>query len=141
MKQRTKESTRHVEAVLKALDILDCFEAQPALSLGQLIEGTGLNRSRVMRLAGTLESRGYMGLEADGGHYRLGFRLLTLGKASAAIGIAGPVNRLTPRTRAEALTAVRAAARELSLSLGWTSAERSPERHPGLHRGHRRTRT
>ena len=80
MKARTKESGRHVGAVLKALDILESFQAQPTLSLKELIDLSGLNRSRVMRLAGTLEARGYLGLEPDTGHYRLGSRLLTLGK-------------------------------------------------------------
>jgi IclR family KDG regulon transcriptional repressor len=80
MRARTKESGRHVAAVLKALDLLESFQTQPALSLKELIDLSGLNRSRVMRLAGTLEARGYLGLEPDTGHYRLGSRLLTLGK-------------------------------------------------------------
>ena len=80
MRPRTKESGRHVGAVLKALDLLESFQAQPTLSLKELIDLSGLNRSRVMRLAGTLEARGYLGLEPDTGHYRLGSRLLTLGK-------------------------------------------------------------
>ncbi|MDP6883566.1 MAG: IclR family transcriptional regulator, partial [Rhodospirillales bacterium] len=55
-------------------------QARPTLSLKELIDISGLTRSRVMRLAGTLEARGYLSLEPDTGHYRLGSRLLTLGK-------------------------------------------------------------
>ena len=80
MRPKTKESGRHVGAVLKALDLLESFQSQPTLSLKNLIDLNGLNRSRVMRLAGTLEARGYLSLEPETGHYRLGSRLLTLGK-------------------------------------------------------------
>ena len=45
MRPRTKESGRHVGAVPKALDLLESFPAQPTLSLKELIDSTGLNRS------------------------------------------------------------------------------------------------
>ncbi|HJO97643.1 MAG: IclR family transcriptional regulator [Rhodospirillales bacterium] len=103
MKPRTKESGRHVGAVLKALDLLDSFQTQPTLSLKELIDLSGLNRSRVMRLAGTLEARGYLSLEPVTGHYRLGSRLLTLGKLfelnNTFISLARPaLKRLVQKT-------------------------------------------
>lgn len=78
--KKTKESERHVDAVLRALDILDCFELRNEIPLKEIIDRTGLNRSRVMRLAGTLEHRGYLVKSADANAYLLGSRLLTLGK-------------------------------------------------------------
>ena len=77
---RTKEAGRHVESVLKALDILDCFHVQSSQNLKQIIEKTGLNRSRVIRLTGTLESRGYLTYDSRSRQFQLGSRVMTLGK-------------------------------------------------------------
>lgn len=108
MRSRTKESGRHVGAVLKALDLLESFQAQPTLSLKELIDLSGLNRSRVMRLAGTLEARGYLGLEPYTGHYRLGSRLLTLGKqfeqSNTVISLARPALRQLVQITGESAT-------------------------------------
>ena len=81
MSERTKEMFRHVEVVLKALDFLDCFEKHPALTLKDLVSLTRMTRGRVTRLAGTLESRGYLLFAPESKEFRLGPRLLTLGKA------------------------------------------------------------
>jgi DNA-binding IclR family transcriptional regulator len=81
MHSRTKEGSRHVDAALRTLDILDCFLAEPRLSLGQIIAKTGLVRSRVMRLLGTLEHRGYIIEDAATRTYSLGCRLAGLGKS------------------------------------------------------------
>lgn len=81
MSERTKEMFRHVEVVLKALDLLDCFEKHPALTLKDLVSLTRMTRGRVTRLAGTLESRGYLLFAPESKEFRLGPRLLTLGKA------------------------------------------------------------
>lgn len=72
--------TRHVEVVHKALDILDCFQIEPVLSLKEIVDITRLTRSRAMRLAGTMEARGYLIYEAQHKNFHLGPRLLTLGK-------------------------------------------------------------
>ena len=97
MRTRTKESARYVAAVDKALDILDVFKEHPRRGVAELARGTGLTRSRVMRLAGTLEARGYLSWEADGGDYRLGARLMALGKAferhNGLIALARPILR------------------------------------------------
>jgi DNA-binding IclR family transcriptional regulator len=76
-----KESSRHVEAVVKALQILNCFQNQTGLSLKQIVEMTGLNRSRVLRLAGTLQSQGFLYRDPDNGVYSLGSQVFALGKA------------------------------------------------------------
>jgi DNA-binding IclR family transcriptional regulator len=81
MHEKVKESTRHVEAVLRALDILECFQVEPLLSLKKISEMTGLNKSRVIRLCGTLISKGYLGYDSEALHYKLGNRILPLSKA------------------------------------------------------------
>lgn len=93
----TKEMTRHVEAVLKALDILDCFQSQPVLTLKEIVNITHMTRSRAMRLTGTLESRGYLIYESEHRNFHLGPRLLTLGKVfethHTLIALARPILR------------------------------------------------
>lgn len=81
MQEIPKESKRHVEAVLKALDILECFQKQPQLSLKKISEFTGLHKSRIMRLCGTLISRGYLLYEAETGQYKLGPKIISLSRS------------------------------------------------------------
>jgi IclR family acetate operon transcriptional repressor len=81
MRERVKESNRHVEAVLKALEVLDCFQVNPLLPLKKISELTGMNKSRIIRLCGTLLSRGYLIYDSEAQNYRLGFKVLSLGKA------------------------------------------------------------
>jgi len=81
MKQPPKETLRHVEAVLSALSLLDCFVSKPVLSVKQLIEMTGLTRNRVMRLCGTLEKGGYLIQDLEARNFSLGFQIMVLGKA------------------------------------------------------------
>lgn len=95
MKLHNKESNRFVEVVLKALEILDCFSEEPALSLRQIMDRTGLARSRTMRITGTLISRGYLFFDPVSGNYTLGSRLLSLGNAfehnNSMLGIVRPI--------------------------------------------------
>ncbi|MEM9229140.1 MAG: IclR family transcriptional regulator [Pseudomonadota bacterium] len=75
------ESDRHVESVLSALAVLDCFESDEPLRLEDFHTRTGLTRSRIIRLAGTLMYKGYLTQDKDTSQYRLGpslFRLSTL---------------------------------------------------------------
>jgi DNA-binding IclR family transcriptional regulator len=81
MREKVKESTRHVEAVLKALEVLDCFQVQPLLPLKKISELTGMNKSRIIRICGTLASRGYLVYDSEAQNYRLGFKVLSLSKA------------------------------------------------------------
>lgn len=76
-----RESERHIEAVAAALSLLDAFVDAPGeLRLKELEARTGLNRSRLLRLAGTLEAAGY--LQSNGGTqgYALGGKLMLLGR-------------------------------------------------------------
>jgi DNA-binding IclR family transcriptional regulator len=75
-----KQSLRHVEAVLSALSILDCFAVESALSVKQLIQMTGFTRNRVTRLCGSLENKRYLLRDIETGKYSLGFRIMVLGK-------------------------------------------------------------
>jgi len=75
-----KESNKLIEAVDKALCVLECFsDSTPELSLKELSEVTGLNKSRILRLAGTLASHGFL-VRQKSSLYSLGPQLLILGK-------------------------------------------------------------
>jgi DNA-binding IclR family transcriptional regulator len=75
-----RESERHVEAVAKALSILECFaHSEPELSLKQLTEKAGLNKSRILRLCGTLAGQGFL-IRMPRSSYRLGPKLMMRGK-------------------------------------------------------------
>lgn len=80
MKNGTQQSSRHVYAVFAALDILECFETDSALSLKQIIDISGMTRNRVMRMTGTLEARGYLVRSGASGKFMLGPKILVLGK-------------------------------------------------------------
>jgi DNA-binding IclR family transcriptional regulator len=68
-----------VEAVERALALLDCFnDGSATLSLAQLAERTGMYRSTILRLAGSLQRNGYLTRDADG-QFRLGATLWRLG--------------------------------------------------------------
>lgn len=64
-----------IEAVAKAIDVLEVFSGPDGLSLGQISERVGLNRSRTFRLLHTLVDRGYVERNEDGTSYRLGIRI------------------------------------------------------------------
>lgn len=72
-------SEQNVSAVDRALIILDAFTDQDLdLSLKDLAERTGMYKSTLSRLAGTLESRGFLMISGRG-RYRLGPALWRLG--------------------------------------------------------------
>ena len=98
-----KQVSRHVDAVLAALAILDCFLKEPVLSLRQVIKMTGLTRNRIMRLAGSLEARGYLNLDFSPAKITLGPKCLRLGKVFEShldlVSIARPIlQRLAQET-------------------------------------------
>ena len=71
---RTTDHQYVVEAVAKALDLLEAFRDSEELSLNEISRRVGLNKSRSFRLLHTLAERGYVEKIADGGRYRLGDR-------------------------------------------------------------------
>lgn len=68
-----------VAAVDRALSLLGCFDAEhDRLTLKQLAERTGLYKSTILRLAGSLEAAGYLN-RLDDGSFSLGPTLWRLG--------------------------------------------------------------
>jgi len=108
MRGKVKEFTRHVDAVLKALDVLDCFQVHPLLPLKKISELTGMNKSRIIRLCGTLASRGYLVYDSESLHYKLGSRILALSKiyeqSNNLISLARPVLGYLARQTGESAT-------------------------------------
>jgi DNA-binding IclR family transcriptional regulator len=97
VKSPPKESAKLIESVDKALSILECFsDSTPELSLKQLSEKTGLYKSRILRLCGTLIAHGFL-IRLEGSLYRLGPKLMMLGKvykrSNSMISIARPILR------------------------------------------------
>ena len=73
---RTTSGKYVVDAVWKALDILDVFQDSEGLTLSALSRQVGLNKSRTFRLLRTLAERGYVERSADGSCYRLGSKIM-----------------------------------------------------------------
>jgi IclR family KDG regulon transcriptional repressor len=73
---RTTTGKYLVEAVAKALDVLEVFEASETLTLNEISQRVGLNKSRTFRLLHTLADRAYVERCADGAQYKLGLKLL-----------------------------------------------------------------
>jgi DNA-binding IclR family transcriptional regulator len=65
-----------VEAVVRALDLLEAFQGGEELTLTEIAERVGLNKSRVFRLLHSLAVRGYVERSADGIRYTLGVKLI-----------------------------------------------------------------
>ena len=75
-----KEDRYRVQAVERALDILDCFTFQKRdMSLSEIVQQTGLNKTTAKRLLANLTSRGYLQQEVKSKRYQLGLRLFELG--------------------------------------------------------------
>ncbi|WP_345245431.1 IclR family transcriptional regulator [Pigmentiphaga soli] len=69
---------RSVATLERALAILGTFEISPSQSLADLSRRTGLYKSTLLRLLGTLEKFGYIG-QQDDGSYHIGVAALHLG--------------------------------------------------------------
>ena len=112
MPGKTKESERHIGAVLAALDVLDCLGGQSPVTVAEISRRTGFHRSRVMRIVGTLSARGYLLQDPETGAVAPGPQLMVLGKSyersHTIIGLARPVLReLADRTGESASLFVR----------------------------------
>ena len=73
---RTTSGKYVVDAVSKALDILEAFQDPEGLTLNAVSRQVGLNKSRTFRLLHTLAERGYVERSADGSCYRLGTKIV-----------------------------------------------------------------
>src|SRR5512137_2041777 len=68
-----------IRAVDRALDILLCFSRQtPRLTLTQISDQVGMNKSTVHRLLGTLEKKRFLQRDPTTGFYQLGSRLFQM---------------------------------------------------------------
>jgi IclR family KDG regulon transcriptional repressor len=75
-----KNPIYRVQALERALDILDCFNFQNReLSLSDVVHRTGLNKTTVKRLIANLTTRGYLQQDLQTRKYQLGMRLFELG--------------------------------------------------------------
>lgn len=80
-KRKSKESERLNASLISSLRILDYLgDIERSAPLAELRKTLQLNKSRVMRLCGTLMHMGYLKYEPEAGLYSLGPRLLSLGK-------------------------------------------------------------
>jgi IclR family KDG regulon transcriptional repressor len=80
MKMPTRQTDRHVGAVLAALDVLECFLVKPGLTTLEIMQATGFTRNRVMRLTGTLTHRGHLMADPETGIFSTGPKIFALGK-------------------------------------------------------------
>lgn len=68
-----------IRAVERALDVLMCFTSQtPELSMTEISEMVGINKSTVHRLLATLEGKRFVERDAVTGVYRPGIRLVQM---------------------------------------------------------------
>ena len=78
---QSRKEPKLVNTLATAMSILECFSTREAeLPLARICEKTGLYKSRVHRLCSTLLALGYL-VRASGCNYRLGPKLMVLGKA------------------------------------------------------------
>ncbi|MEW6263195.1 MAG: IclR family transcriptional regulator [Thermodesulfobacteriota bacterium] len=95
-KKSIREESRHVNTVLRVLEIFECFKLkQLELSLTELSGMTGMQKSRLLRLCGTLVFKGYLSRDQNSRKYSLGPRLMVLGRiyesANTLSNIAQPI--------------------------------------------------
>ena len=77
---KKNEQIYRVQALERALDILDCFSFQNReMTLSGIAEATGLNMTTAKRLISNLTNRGYLQQNQDTKSYQLGMRLFELG--------------------------------------------------------------
>lgn len=105
MKERKKsqESERHLETLMKGLEILDCLQGRPAMSITEIANELGIYKSRVMRLCGTLEHMGYVVFDERERVYRLGPRIMSLARVYEGSNPLVPLLRPTMESLFEAL--------------------------------------
>ncbi len=104
MKTPTRQADRHVEAVLAALNVLECFLVKPSLTTLEIMQATGFTRNRVVRLTGTLTHRGYLMDDSENRIFSIGPKIFVLGKVFES-------NRLI-------LSLVRPVLRDIALKTG-----------------------
>lgn len=75
-----KESSYVIESLQRGLHVLSLFNRErSALTLTEIVEATGLNKSTAFRVVNTLDSSGYLERDPDTRQYRPGLKVLQLG--------------------------------------------------------------
>ena len=70
----------HIEALERGLRVLEAFSLDsPSLSMTEIAEQTGLNKSTAFRVAHTLDVLGYLKRDPETKRYRPGLKVLRLG--------------------------------------------------------------
>ena len=86
-----------VEAVERALSIVSAFsDGDQALSLAEIARRTGLYKSTILRLAGSLKCFGYLSQQADGDEVAL--EIETIDLRDGEVYIAGTTAVESPNT-------------------------------------------
>ncbi len=106
-KKKNKTSVPIVDSLATALHILDYFTLrEPELSLRELSEKSGLYKSRIHRLCGTLVVLGFL-TRMPSSSYRLGPKLMTLGKiyenTNSLVTISRPIMKLLAESTGESV--------------------------------------
>ena len=108
MRKGTREADRHIEVVFKALDVLECFLTKPSLSLKEIVDLTGINQSRAIRVIGTLVAREYLRYSPETRQYSLSSSAFTLGKVyeynNIIISMSQPILRRLSNQTGESTT-------------------------------------
>jgi len=110
-KTAPKANRYRIEAVDRALVLLDALAATPGVNASQLAAQLGANRSLVFRLLSTLADRGFA-IKDEHNRYRLGPRLFYLGQQAEAntalVDVTGDVlDRLLEETEENVYLIVR----------------------------------
>jgi IclR family KDG regulon transcriptional repressor len=102
-----------VRVLDRAIDILDALTVRRAdMSIREIVDATGLNRSTAIRLAANLERRGLLQQDPVTSRFRLGHRLFQMGSVvysslSLLQAASGPLSALEQQVGATIVLAVR----------------------------------
>jgi len=84
MSDTSRPGARRVEAVERAIAVLETLAESVELGTNEIARRTGINASSVSRLLSTLAAAGLVDQVDETGRYRLGLRLVELGNAALA---------------------------------------------------------
>lgn len=81
MEKKEKSKGNMIQSVERALSILECFSKRDnELGVTEIANALDLHKSTTFGLLATLESKGYVQQNLETGKYKLGFKLMQLGK-------------------------------------------------------------
>lgn len=89
----TAQKSYTIEAVARALRVLEALGEHPSKGVTAIAAETGLTKSIVFRLLHTLEERGFVQRDQDHALYSLGYRIALLGER---VGMDGALMQISP---------------------------------------------